>query len=707
MVLLFSSLSYAKSKCAKGCRCLDTYIDCASKGLTSVPQNIPKWALHLEMNRNKLIEIEALTFQNLHQLKALKLKRNQISSLKDGSFYGLRQIEKLMLDSNHITVITKSWLYGLESLKELSLSHNLINQIHDDAWEFCRALTVLDLSYNNLDSIKEDTFKNLGTLRKLSLNNNNIITIKDGAFSHLTKLKVLYLNNNKIFWTIEDGNGVFQGLGDLVKFHLMGNNITSINSNAFSGLKNVSYINLANNNVTSIQNNAFYKVPSLKQLLINSSSLLCDCNLKWFLEWLSLKDIKLQASCAYPDWLRGKSISNITASNLTCDELPKPRLIDEPASEIMALKGKNVTLNCKALSSSNSNMTFLWRKDNEELINPNVQVISRADPDGRSIETSSELNLFFVDNSHAGRYQCVVSNSYGTTYSQKSIISVLVYPTFLKKPRDVQVEAGETAKLECAATGEPPPEIAWHKDGGNDFPAATERRMHVIPADDVFFIVNANPNDAGIYKCTAHNAAGTAAAEAQLQVLQKPHVVRGPEDMELAAGEHIVLRCMADGVPKPTISWFKDGEPIVPTERHFIIADNQIITIVDSVHNDSGIYECHLNNSQGQEIARSRILVKPSVLDNSNMMGIIIITVVCCAVLTSIVWVGIIYHTRRSAVPSEPTQYPATELPEQADCISERSSCKDSGTGDSARRSSDDLAEFSVLLHDTPPIEQD
>lgn len=699
MVLLFSSLSYAvKSKCAKGCRCLDTYLDCDSKGFETVPKNIPKWALHLEINRNKLTQIEALTFQNLEQLLTLKLKRNQIDTLKDGAFFGLKKMEKLMLDNNYITVINKGWLYGLVSLKGLTLSHNHISQIHDDAWEFCGSLTHLDLSYNKLDSIKADTFKNLNSLQKLFLSNNNIAVIENKAFTHLPKLTVLHLNNNKISWTIEDASGVFQGLAELVKFHIAGNGIKSINANAFLGLRNVTNINMADNNITSIQNNSFNKVPALKQLIINSSSLLCDCNLKWFVEWVRTKELKLHTSCAYPQWLRGRSVNNITASNLTCDELPIPRLIEEPDDEIMALKGENVSLNCKAVSSSSSNMSFLWKKDNVKLLNPNVVVMSKTDPVGKSVVKSSQLNLISVDHSHAGQYQCVVSNNYGTTYSKKSTISVLVFPTFLKKPKNVEVQAGQTVKLECAATGEPPPEVAWHKDGGNDFPAATERRMHVLPADDVFFIVNARPIDAGVYSCTAHNAAGTASADAQLEVLQRPQVAKGPEDRELAAGEHIVLQCMAQGVPKPTVTWFKDGEAIVPTERHFFIAENQLVIIVDSVHNDSGIYECHLNNSQGEEVGRSRIVVKPSVLDTSNMMGIIIITVVCCAVFTSIVWVAIIYQTRRSGGMRDPIPFPGTELTEiPADCASERSSCKDSGTGDSARRSSDDLADDDFL----------
>lgn len=98
------------------------------------------------------------------------------------------------------------------------------------------------------------------------------------------------------------------------------------------------------------------------------------------------------------------------------------------------------------------------------------------------------------------------------------------------------------------------------------------------------------------------------------------------------------------------------------------------------------------------------MLLIPVTFDNSNMLGIIIITVVSCAVLTSIIWVVIIYQTRRKIS----AQMELQEMPEMSDRtiihpnmashhpypdnISDHSSCKDSGTGDSARRSNDDLA---------------
>lgn len=98
-----------------------------------------------------------------------------------------------------------------------------------------------------------------------------------------------------------------------------------------------------------------------------------------------------------------------------------------------------------------------------------------------------------------------------------SLTSVL--PSFTKTPMDLTIRAGAMARLECAALGHPAPQIAWQKDGGTDFPAARERRMHVMPEDDVFFIVDVKTEDIGVYSCTAQNSAGSISANATLTVL--------------------------------------------------------------------------------------------------------------------------------------------------------------------------------------------
>lgn len=102
-----------------------------------------------------------------------------------------------------------------------------------------------------------------------------------------------------------------------------------------------------------------------------------------------------------------------------------------------------------------------------------------------------------------------------------SCFSLSVLPSFIKTPHDITSRTGTTARLECAAEGHPTPQIAWQKDGGTDFPAARERRMHVMPDDDVFFITDVKIEDMGVYSCTAQNSAGSVLANATLTVLGK------------------------------------------------------------------------------------------------------------------------------------------------------------------------------------------
>jgi len=128
-----------------------------------------------------------------------------------------------------------------------------------------------------------------------------------------------------------------------------------------------------------------------------------------------------------------------------------------------------------------------------------------------------------------------------------SCFSFSVLPSFIKTPHDVTSRTGTMVRLECAAEGHPTPQIAWQKDGGTDFPAARERRMHVMPDDDVFFITDVKIEDMGVYSCTAQNSAGSVLANANLTVLGKVHQCRErPGRREVGAGRDCCSSSLAD-----------------------------------------------------------------------------------------------------------------------------------------------------------------
>ncbi|XP_074833450.1 leucine-rich repeats and immunoglobulin-like domains protein 2 isoform X2 [Carettochelys insculpta] len=614
----------------------------------------------LELKRNRIKIVESLTFQGLESLKSLKMQRNGISKLMDGAFFGLDNMEELELEHNNLTEINKGWLYGLRTLQQLYVSQNAINRISPDAWEFCQRLSELDLSHNQLTRLDESAFVGLGLLEKLNLGDNRIIHIADGVFKGLSNLHMLDIRNNKISWAIEDSSEAFAGLSRLNKLILQGNQIKSITKKAFSGLEALEHLDLNNNAIMSIQENAFAQI-HLSELMLNTSKLLCDCQLKWLLQWLleSRSQYAVNVSCAHPDWLAGQSILNVDPEDFICDDFPKPQIRVHPESTI-ALKGMNVTLTCTAVSSSDSPMSTVWRKDNEVLYDAEIENFARyQQQDAEVLEYTTVLNLFNVNFTDEGKYQCIVTNQFGSNYSNKAKLTVNELPSFLKIPMDLTIRTGAMARLECAAEGHPPPQISWQKDGGTDFPAARERRMHVMPEDDVVFIANVKIEDMGIYSCMAQNSAGGLSANATLTVLETPSFVRPLEDRTVTRGETAVLQCIAGGSPAPRLNWTKDDGPLTVTERHFFAAANQLLIIVDAGLEDAGKYTCIMSNTLGTERGHIYLNVLSSPNCDSSQsgiiyeedgwttVGIVVIVVVCCIVGTSLVWVIVIYHMRR------------------------------------------------------------
>ncbi|KAM9771564.1 leucine-rich repeats and immunoglobulin-like domains protein 3 [Syngnathus typhle] len=661
--------------------------------LSSIPAKIFQLPnlQHLELSRNRVRRVEGLTFHGLQALRSLKMQRNGLTRLMDGAFWGLGNMEVLQLDYNNLTEVSKGWLYGLLTLQQLHLGHNAISRIRADAWEFCQKLSELNLSSNHLSRLEESSFVGLSLLDELHIGNNRVSFIADGAFRGLSSLQTLDLQNNEISWTIEDMNGPFSALDNLKRIFLQGNQIRSVTKKSFSGLDALQHLDLSNNAIMSIQANAFSQMKNLQELRLNTSSLLCDCQLKWLPVWVAEQTFlpSVNASCAHPQMLKGRSVFAVGPEEFVCDDFPKPQITIQPETQ-SALKGSNVTFVCSAASSSDSPMTFAWKKDNEVLNDPEIHNQAHLRVQGSSggetevTEYTTTLQLRDVQFSSEGKYQCVISNHFGSSYSTKARLTVNMLPSFTKMPTDLSIRAGATARLECAAVGHPSPQIAWQKDGGIDFPAARERRMHVMPEDDVFFMVDVKTEDIGVYSCTAQNIAGAISANATLTVLETPSFLRPLMDRTVAKGETAVLQCIAGGSPAPRLNWTKDDSPLVVTERHFFAAANQLLIIVDAAEADVGKYTCEMSNALGTERGNIRLSVIPnpncdsgaqggigvgviggtgSDDDGWTTVGIVIIAVVCCVVGTSLVWVVIIYHTRRRNEDCSVTNTDETNLP--------------------------------------------
>lgn len=215
----------------------------------------------------------------------------------------------------------------------------------------------------------------------------------------------------------------------------------------------------------------------------------------------------------------------------------------------------------------------------------------------------SVLELQSISLSDSGDYQCVVSNIFSKEYSVRAELQVHQPPTFILEPDDISLLVGYNAKISCAATGSnrmeptlpfqgvPMPTLRWSKDGGQAFPAATERRLHVRQGDDNLYVLNVTTADQGVYTCHASNSVGTAQASATLRVYgwnnSRPYNETASEhgfrssltDSTASEGDTIILECLAD-IAQQRIVWQKDGQPLeTDGSRVLLKAFDQVMVI--------------------------------------------------------------------------------------------------------------------------------
>ena len=83
-----------------------------------------------------------------------------------------------------------------------------------------------------------------------------------------------------------------------------------------------------------------------------------------------------------------------------------------------------------------------------------------------------------------------------------------------------------------------------------------------------------------------------------------------PSDIETEESRDIVIPCEATGVPKPRITWYKNGVVIDEDEFEHIEVNDDGIAIMQVLESDEGIYQCFAKNNLGEIVASSQLTMK-------------------------------------------------------------------------------------------------
>uniref|UniRef100_A0A8C7YXE5 Leucine-rich glioma-inactivated protein 1 n=1 Tax=Oryzias sinensis TaxID=183150 RepID=A0A8C7YXE5_9TELE len=111
----------------------------------------------------------------------------------------------------------------------------------------------------------------------------------------------------------------FAGLPHLEYLFIENNRIASISPNAFRGLKALIHLSLAYNNLDTLPRDVFKGMDALSKVDLRGNNLICDCKLKWLVEWMHQTNATLdQIHCSGPPNYQGRKINDLLPHSFDC-----------------------------------------------------------------------------------------------------------------------------------------------------------------------------------------------------------------------------------------------------------------------------------------------------------------------------------------------------------------------------------------------------
>lgn len=133
--------------------------------------------------------------------------------------------------------------------------------------------------------------------------------------------------------------------------------------------------------------------------------------------------------------------------------------------------------------------------------------------------------------------------------------------------------------------------------------------------DSTYSITTFSAKDVGKITCKGSNVAGTihTDCEVTMQLITPTFTSTLPRSTEVDEGDCLELKAKIDGSPMPEISWYKDGEKIIPDDhtKIEILPDGSIKLTIDCVKpTDCGAYKLVISNSTGDLSSLCAVAIK-------------------------------------------------------------------------------------------------
>ncbi|KAL1110551.1 hypothetical protein AAG570_008079, partial [Ranatra chinensis] len=231
-------------------------------------------------------------------------------------------------------------------------------------------------------------------------------------------------------------------------------------------------------------------------------------------------------------------------------------------------------------------------------------------------ESHFKLVLKTVTRESSGKFSCKIENDYGTDECFAEL-TVLCKPLFKKQLKDVRVDEGDTLNLQIEVEGTPEPQIKWFKDGQEVVSDAhikiTRNNKRIETYELTVNLIRAE--DSGEYTVHAINEMGTAVTKSTVIVQTSPQITKSyMKDSDVYETWETSFKIEANGIPRPTAKWYRDGTELKPSEK-LIMSDNceeYSLDVLDCQLDDAGTYKVVVSNVLGEASESATLNIIPA-----------------------------------------------------------------------------------------------
>ncbi|XP_055767760.1 neuronal cell adhesion molecule-like isoform X9 [Salvelinus fontinalis] len=286
--------------------------------------------------------------------------------------------------------------------------------------------------------------------------------------------------------------------------------------------------------------------------------------------------------------------------------LPQPPTITHQSSKDFIIDPReNILIYCEAKGKPHP--SFSWTRNGTHFdVEKDSKVLMKPSSGTLVIDISGEKA-----EAYEGIYQCTARNEHGTAVSNNIVIRQSRSPLWSKERKEaIMVQVGVSLVLQCRPpAGLPPPIIFWMDNNFQRLPQNT--RVSQALNGDLYFsnvLLDDTRNDYICYARFPHTQTIQQKQPITVKVLdnspsgeRRPSFMAPPgrssTQMALRGGV-LELECIAEGLPTPEVSWYKESGDL-PSSRMSFHNFQKTLKIADVMEADAGDYRCTAKNSLG------------------------------------------------------------------------------------------------------------